>query len=137
MISEKDKKELIEKLNKPFSLIGKEIPDKMSINGEELELSNIVLNLIRKRVLSEEEIKIVHDLKKILLKKELDDEKNLKDSNLTEEEAKNLYEGILGIKRAILALEGAGKEKKNLKNTYKSDDVEDMKRWIEFLKKVR
>ena len=45
---------------------------------------------------------------------------------------------ILGLKRAIFSLEGVGKEKKDdIKNLYQVNGVEDMKRWIGFLKKVR
>ncbi|MDY6964787.1 MAG: DUF5788 family protein [Halobacteriota archaeon] len=137
MISEKDKKDLIEKLSKPSSLVGKDIPDEIFLDDEKLELSGIVLDLIKKEVVSDYDLKFARELKRKLLKKQADEETYLKDSDLTEEEANILYEEILGIKRAILALEGVGKEAKDLKNVYQSDDIEDMKRWIKFLKKVR
>ena len=137
MISEKDKKILIEKLNKSFSTVGKEIPDLLVIDGEKLELSNIILNLIKKTEITKEDLKIKSNLHKLLVKKEENNENILKNKDLTNEEAENIYEETLGIKRAILALEGVGKEKEDLKNAYRDDGVEDMKRWIDFLKKVK
>ena len=138
MISKDYRRKLMERLEKTSSLIGKEIPDLILINGEELKLSNTVLSLIKKDEPSKEDIKISNDLRILLLKKEEEDEIKLKNLDLTKQEANGLYEEILGLKRAIFSLEGVGKEKKDdIKNLYQAIDVEDMKRWGDFLKKVR
>ncbi|MDY6959682.1 MAG: DUF5788 family protein [Halobacteriota archaeon] len=137
MISEEDRNELIEKLKKSFSIVGREIPDEIYINGEELELSTIILNLIKKDELTEEDIKLKRYLKKLLIFKESNNEEKLKKEDLTEVEAEDLYDETLGIKRAILALEGIGKEREDIKDAYRGESIEDMKRWIGFLKRVK
>ena len=137
-ISEEDRRKLIDKLNKPFSIVGKDIPDQIYIDGKNLDLNNIVLDLIKRKNQSEEDIKITLNLKKMLFLKQKEDETDLENSDLTEGEANILYEEILGIKRAILALEDVGKkDNEDLKNFYRTNEVEDIKRWVKYLKKFR
>ncbi len=137
-LSLEEREQLLFELHRFLVWVGERLPDKVEVDGENIELHELIWRCIHKEQLSGQEKKHFMDIVSLLEKKEKYDEETLLKANLTREEAKRLYHESAALIRAIMDLRECEEGKVKLKES--SDEIrrkiDDAKRWLDFLKGV-
>lgn len=137
-ISEEERKRLLSEIHRFLIWVGEPLPDVMEINGDAIRLHELIWNCIHRKDISEQEREKLMELVHSLETKEKYDEEELKNANLTKEEAKILYHEIASIIRSIMDLKECEEGKFRFKEPQeeKNHKIEDTKRWLGFLKNI-
>ncbi|MEA1984184.1 MAG: DUF5788 family protein [Euryarchaeota archaeon] len=139
VITELERSKLLSSLHKHLVWCGEDIPDKIEIEGEIMPLHKIIWDLVTKPHLSEDDEKTIDEYIVLLSEKEQQCETHLKDSVLSSEDAKTIFNRTAGLLRAIMDL-------KELEHYPDRDDrphefhrmhlkrkVEEAKQWANFI----
>lgn len=137
-ISPQEREHLLNGLHRYLVWVGEKVPDKVEVDGESIQLNELIWRCIHKKELSEVEKKHLLELVDMLEKKVYLSEEELHKANLTHEEAKKLYNEIAGLIRAILDIRDCETGKVKLKESSEEikNKIDDARRWIGFLKNV-
>lgn len=136
-ISEEEREHLLSSLHRFLIWIGEPLPNSIEMNGETVELHELIWRCIHKKEFTEQEKARFTKLINLLKMKEEHDTEILQKTNLTHEEAKKLYHEISALARAIMDIRECETGKVMLKEYNKDiEKVEDTKRWVSFLKNV-
>lgn len=138
LISPEEREHLLFGLHRFLAWVGEPLPEKVEINGKNVEIHDLIWCCIQKKESSETEKKHYLELAHLLEAKEKLNEESLKKASLTREDAKKLFHESAALIRAIMDLKecetGKGKLKENEIETRKK--IDDAKRWLGFLKNV-
>lgn len=130
MLTEDGRRTMLYGLGRSFSFVGAEVPEEITLDGERIELRKIVVELASSDDSPPEgqrRIKLLRSLKSEIARKMT----VLEDEELTVSDAEKICDEIRGLMRAAQSLdEEAGDISAS------GSDVEDARRWIEFLKKL-
>jgi hypothetical protein len=140
IISQHEREHLLFGLQRYLVWVGEPIPEEVTIQGQTIQLHDMIWKLIHKGPLTEPEKKWVRELIHVLEYKEEFDEKSLMDEKLTFEEAKRLYHESAGLLRAIMDLkdlETGMIKKADFDEIAIKDKVEDARSWVKFMKKIQ
>jgi hypothetical protein len=140
-ITDEERKQLLSALHSRLFWVGQYIPDHVEVEGESYPLHNYVWELVQKDKLSTDEKSRIDQCIRIISSKEKKDEKELEESSLTSEEARNLYHETAGLLRAITEMKEieSGDYQQNTKRfqeQFANQRIKDAKLWLEFLNKV-
>jgi hypothetical protein len=135
-VKEFRRKQLIERIEKEGATVGADIPDTIDIQGEEIELQQFVFEIKRRDTIPKGERDRVDRAKKNLRRERLQRKQRIEDEELdiSYEEGEELAEAIIGIDRALNALESLGPT--DLEQEEQLQEAQDRKRWMKFLKKA-
>ncbi len=125
-ISEKERQKLLNSLHKSLFWVGEQIPHKVSIEGKEVHLHEIVWEIVNKQELEEDDLKNIDSFLEVLCNKEREYEERLEHEHLSYEKARELFDIAAGIRRAIMDLKKltiASKRKAVFKNRHICEDV--------------
>ena len=133
-MKEYERKQLLERLDRAGSTVGVEIPERVTVQGEPVDLREFVFEIKRMESVPPGERERVEAAKSNLRRERLQRRQRIEDDEVNYEEAEEIVESILGIDRALNALESLGPT--DLEAEARRQEVADRKRWMSFLKQV-
>ncbi|MFB6211391.1 MAG: DUF5788 family protein [Halobacteriales archaeon] len=133
-MKEYERKGLLERIDREGATIGAEIPDRVTIQGEEIDLRDFVFEIKRRETIPPGERERVDQAKKNLRRERLQRKQRLEEADISYEEGERLVEVIIGLDRALNALESL--DSPDLEQQAKAQEAQDQKRWMNFLKKA-
>ena len=131
---EYERKQLLERVKREGSTLGADIPDEIDVQGEEVELHQFVFEIKRRDSVPPGERERVEEAKKNLRRERLQRKQRIEDEDISFEEGEELVESIIGIDRALEALQSLGPS--NLEQEAKAQEAADTRRWMKFLKQA-
>ena len=133
-MKEYQRKQLLERVGRDGSTVGTQIPDSIEIQGEELDLRTFVFEIKRRETVPAGERDRVERAKRNLRRERLERKELLEEGEIGFEEGERIARAIVGIDRALEALESLGPE--SVEAEAKRQEAADTKRWMDFLKKA-
>jgi hypothetical protein len=133
-VKEYERKQLLERLDRAGSTVGLDIPERITVQGESVDLREFVFEIKRLESVPPGERERVQTAKSNLRRERLQRRQRIEDGEISYEEGEALVESILGIDRALNALESLGPT--DLEAEARRREVADRKRWMSFLKQV-
>ena len=136
-MKEYEREILLERIGKEGATVGASIPDRIEIQGNEIDLRTFVFEIKRRDTVPPGERERVETAKKNLRRERLQRKQRIEDeeANVSFEEGEELARAIIGIDRALNALEGLDSPT-DLETEEKRQEAMDQKRWVSFLKKA-
>jgi predicted Zn-dependent peptidase len=129
-----ERKQLLERLDRAGSTVGVDIPERITVQGEPVDLREFVFEIKRRESIPPGERERVDEAKSNLRRERLQRRQRVEDEEMDYETAEAVVESILGIDRALNALESLGPT--DLEKEARQKEVADRKRWMSFLKQV-
>ena len=133
-VQEFERKQLIERIEREGATVGADIPETIAVQGEEVDLQEFVFEIKRRDTVPAGERERVDRAKKNLRRERLQRKQRVEDGDISFEEGERIAEAIVGIDRALNALEGLGPT--DLEREEAAQEAQDRKRWMSFLKKA-
>jgi predicted Zn-dependent peptidase len=133
-VKEYERKQLLERLDRAGSTVGVDIPERVTVQGEPVDLREFVFEIKRRESVPPGERERVAEAKSNLRRERLQRRQRVEDEEMDYEEAEAVVESILGIDRALNALESLGPT--DLEEEARRKEIADRKRWMSFLKQV-
>ena len=133
-MKEFERKQLLERVNREGATVGADIPERITVQGEEVDLQEFVFEIKRRDTVPQGERERVEQAKRNLRRERLERLQPIEDGEVSYEEGERLVESIIGIDRALNALEGLGPA--DLEREAEAKEAADRKRWMTFLKKA-
>jgi len=134
-VKEYERKQLLERVNRDGATVGARIPERITVQGEPVDLREFVFEIKRRDAVPEGMREEVKAAKRNLRRERTARVDRLKeDQSLSREEGEQLVESVVGIDRALNALESLGSP--DLETEVKASEAADQKRWNSFLRQV-
>ncbi|MFB6124639.1 MAG: DUF5788 family protein [Halanaeroarchaeum sp.] len=133
-MKEFERKRLLERVEREGATVGARIPDTIDLQGESFDLRSFVFETKRLETVPADHEERVEAAKRRLRKERQERRHDLETATLTAEEGERLAETIVGIDRALNALESLGTT--DLEAEERASQTADQKRWLTFLKKA-
>jgi hypothetical protein len=133
-VKEYEREILLERIEREGATVGADIPERIAVQGEEIDLREFVFEIKRRETVPPGERERVERAKKNLRRERLQRKQRLEDGDLTREEGERLVEAIVGIDRALNALESL--DPTDVEAEARRAEAADRKRWMNFLRKV-
>ncbi len=128
------RKQLLERVDREGSTVGSSIPERIKVQGEPVELREFVFEIKRRETVPASERERVERAKKQLRRERLARRQTIEAGDVSYERGRELADSILGIDRALNALESL--EPTDLEAEASAQETADRKRWFNFLKQV-
>lgn len=129
-----ERKVLLERVNREGATIGASIPESIDVQGEPVRLREFVFEVKKLDTVPDEQMEEVAALKKQLRRERLQRRQRLEEADISKEEGEDLVDVIIGLDRALHALENLGPT--DLQAEERAADMADKKRWFSFLRDV-
>jgi len=133
-VKEYERKQLLERVEREAATVGASIPDAIDIQGEEVDLQAFVFEIKRRETVPEGERDRVERAKRNLRRERIDRLEPIEENEVDYEAGEELADAIVGIDRALNALEGL--DDPDLEGEAKRQEKADTKRWMSFLKQA-
>ncbi|MFD1587070.1 DUF5788 family protein [Halorientalis brevis] len=133
-MKEYERKQLIERIDKEGATVGADIPESIDVQGEEIDLREFVFEIKRRDTVPSGERDRVEQAKKNLRRERLQRRQRIEDGDITFAEGEEVATAIIGIDRALNALNNLGPT--DLEREQQAQQAADRKRWMKFLKKA-
>jgi len=133
-VKEFQRKQLLERVEREGATVGADIPERITVQGEEVDLQEFVFEIRRRETVPSGERERVEQAKKNLRRERLQRKQRLEEADITYEEGERLANAIIGIDRALNALEQLGPV--DLEREAQRQEAADRKRWMKFLKQA-
>jgi len=125
---------LIERVEREGATVGARIPERITVQGQEVNLREFVFETRKKEGIASDERERVEEAKRNLRRERLGRKSRLEEADITAEEGDELAASIVGIDRALHALDDLGSV--DLEREAKAQETADQKRWMSFLKQA-
>lgn len=130
-----ERKQLLERVEREGATVGATIPERITVQDEPVDLREFVFEIKRRDTVPAGERDRVETAKRNLRRERLERKQRLEEEDgLTREEGEQLVESIVGIDRALNALESL--EPTDLEQEATTQEAADQKRWMSFLKQA-
>lgn len=129
-----ERKQLLERVEREGATIGADIPDRITVQGEAIDLQEFVFEIKRRDTVPASERERVERAKKNLRRERLQRKQRIEEEDITYEEGEELVEAVIGIDRALEALEQLGPV--DIEGEAEAQETADTKRWMNFLQKA-
>lgn len=133
-MKEYQRKQLVERIGRDGATIGASIPERITVQGQEVDLQEFVFEVKRRETVPHGQRERVEQAKRNLRRERRQRTQRLEEEDITYEEGEALVEGIVGIDRALNALESL--EPTDLEAEADARETADRKRWTRFLRQV-
>ncbi|GAA0233601.1 DUF5788 family protein [Halobaculum roseum] len=133
-MQEYQRKQLLERVNKESATIGADIPDRIEVQGEEIDLRTFVFEIKRRETIPEGERERVERAKRNLRRERLERLEEIEENRVDFETGEELAASIIGIDRALEALDNL--RPADVESEARRQEAMDKKRWMSFLKKA-
>ncbi|MFC7249921.1 DUF5788 family protein [Halomicroarcula sp. GCM10025324] len=129
-----ERKRLLERIEREGATVGAAIPDSIIVQGEEIELQSFVFEIKRRDTIPPGERERVEQAKTNLRRERLQRKQRIENGEVSYEEGQTLADAVIGIDRALNALEQLGPA--DLEAEQRAQQTADQKRWMKFLRKA-
>ena len=129
-----ERKQLLERIERESATVGVDIPERITVQGEPIDLQSFVFEIKRRETIPPGERDRVERAKKNLRRERLQRKQRIEDEEISFEEGERLAESIVGIDWALSALEQLGPV--DLEAEANAQETADRKRWMKFLKQA-
>ena len=129
-----ERKQLLERIEREGATVGASIPEEVEIQGETVALQEFVFETRKRETVPPGERERVKRAKKNLRRERLQRKQRIEDGEVSYEEGERLVESVVGIDRALNALEQLGPT--DLEAEVEAKEAADRKRWMNFLKQA-
>ena len=133
-MKEFERKGLIERTEREGATVGADIPETIEVQGEDVDLQQFVFEIKKRDTIPAGERERVDRAKKNLRRERLQRKQRLEEADLSYAEGERIVEAVIGIDRALNALEQLGPT--DLESEAEAQETADRKRWMKFLKKA-
>ncbi|MDS0477718.1 DUF5788 family protein [Natrinema sp. 1APR25-10V2] len=133
-MQEYERKQLLERVEREGATVGADIPETITVQGEEIDLRTFVFEIKRRETVPSGERERVEQAKRNLRRERLERLERIEEGAISREEGEDLARSIIGIDRALNALESLGLT--DLEREQMVQQAQDRKRWMSFLKKA-
>ena len=133
-MKEYERKQLLERIGRDGATVGAAIPDRIDIQGESVDLREFVFEIKRRETVPPGERERVEQAKKNLRRERLQRKQRIEDGDVSREEGEQLAQAVIGIDRALNALESLGPT--TLEAEMEAQEKADKQRWMKFLEKA-
>ncbi|MBZ6495887.1 MULTISPECIES: DUF5788 family protein [Natrinema] len=133
-MQEYERKQLLERVEREGATVGADIPETIEIQGEEIDLRTFVFEIKRRETVPAGERERVEQAKRNLRRERLERLERIEEGTISREKGEELAGSIIGIDRALNALENLGPT--DLEREQQVQQAQDRKRWMSFLKKA-
>ena len=133
-MKEFERKQTLERINREGATVGASIPDRIAVQSEEVALQEFVFEVKRRDTVPPGERERVEQAKKNLRRERLERKRRIEDGDVSFEEGDREADAIVGIDRALEALESLGRE--DVEAEAERQEAMDRKRWMNFLKQA-
>jgi hypothetical protein len=133
-VKEYERKQLLERVNREGATLGADIPERIEVQGETVALREFVFEIKRRDRIPSGERERVERAKRNLRRERLDRLDRLEEGAVSYEEGEALAEAVIGIDRALEALESLGPA--DLEREAEAQEAADRKRWMRFLRQA-
>ncbi len=129
-----ERKQLVERIDRDGATVGVRIPDRVEVQGEEVELRDFVFEIKRRDTVPPGERDRVDRAKRNLRRERLERRRLIEEGKVSFEEGEQIADGVVGIDRALEALESLGAA--SVEREIEAQKAADTKRWMSFLKQA-
>ncbi|MXR41801.1 hypothetical protein GRX01_10695 [Halobaculum sp. WSA2] len=133
-MQEYQRKQLLERVTKESATIGADIPDRIEVQGEEIDLQEFVFEIKRRDTIPEGERERVERAKRNLRRERLERLERIEENRVDFETGEEVAASIIGIDRALDALDTL--RAADVEGEARRQEAMDRKRWMSFLKKA-
>lgn len=126
---------LLERIGKESATVGASIPDEIEVQGETVDLQEFVFEIKRRDTVPSGERERVETAKRNLRRERIRRKERIEDGDVSFEEGEEVAEVIVGIDRALNALESLGSPT-DIEGEEARQETADKKRWMNFLRKA-
>lgn len=133
-MQEFQRKQLLERIEREGATVGADIPDEIEIQGERVALQEFVFEIRRRETVPSGERERVERAKRNLRRERLQRKQRVEEADISYEEGEELARAVVGIDRALNALEQLGTV--DLEREVQATEAADRKRWMKFLQKA-
>ena len=133
-VQEFERKQLLERIEREGATVGADIPEEIEIQGERIALQEFVFEIRRRETVPSGERDRVERAKRNLRRERLQRKQRIEDGEVSYEEGQELARAVVGIDRALNALEQLGPV--DLEGEVRAQEAADRKRWMQFLRKA-
>lgn len=127
---------LLAKIEREGATVGHSIPEVISIDGEELELSKLVFNIQDTRDIPEDSFESLKSLKQVLRQERNSRVDTIEAGDISYSKGEQLVEEIIGIDRALHLLENLGGDT-SIEKQSEVNELKRTKKWREFVQKIQ
>ncbi|MFC6615331.1 DUF5788 family protein [Halopenitus salinus] len=128
------RKQLLERVDREAATIGTSIPEAIEVRGESIDLREFVFEIERRETVPSGERDRVERAKRNLRRERRERRERIEEGTIPYEEGRELASAIVGIDRALEALESL--DSGSLEAEAERREAADRKRWMNFLKKA-
>jgi hypothetical protein len=131
-----EREQLLERIEREGATVGASIPDRITVQGEEIALQEFVFEIKRLDSVPPGRREQVEQAKRNLRRERLQRKQRIENdwAELDFEEGDRLAESVIGIDRALSALESLGSS--DVEAAAEAQEAADRKRWMKFLRKA-
>ena len=129
-----ERKQLVERIDRDGATVGVCIPDRVEVQGEEVELRDFVFEIKRRDTVPPGERDRVDRAKRNLRRERLERRRLIEEGEVSFEEGERIADGVVGIDRALEALESLGAA--SVEREVEAQKAADTKRWMSFLRQA-
>ncbi|MDG5777011.1 DUF5788 family protein [Haloarculaceae archaeon H-GB2-1] len=133
-MKEFERKRLLERIDREGATVGASIPERIEVQGESVDLQEFVFEIKRRDTVPAGEREKVERAKKNLRRERLQRKQRIEAGEVSVAEGEELANAIIGIDRALNALENLGPT--DLEAETQAQEAADRKRWMTFLRKA-
>ena len=133
-MKEYERKQLLERIERDGATVGVDIPDRIEVQGEAVDLREFVVEIKRRETVPPGERERVERAKKNLRRERLQRKQRIEDGDVSREAGEQLAQAVIGIDRALNALESLGPT--TLEAEMEAQEKADTQRWMKFLEKA-
>jgi hypothetical protein len=138
LLSSEERAKMISRIHSLVYWVGMLIPERLLLEGSEIDLREVVYNLTSKEKLTVEDVQETNDLIAQLKERERELETQLSRDQMSRDTAKGILEEICGLLRAIDELRSVeNPERAEFKKEDLMSKVEDAKRWQKFVESIK
>jgi hypothetical protein len=133
-VQEFERKQLLERVEREGATVGADIPDEIEVQGETVALQEFVFEIRQRETVPSGERERVERAKRNLRRERLQRKQRIEAGEISYEEGEELARAVIGIDRALNALEQLGTV--DLEREAQAQEAADRKRWMKFLRKA-
>jgi hypothetical protein len=133
-VKEFERKQLVERIDRDGATVGVRIPDRVEVQGEEVELRDFVFEIKRRETVPPGERDRVERAKRNLRRERRERRELIEAGEISYEEGTEVADAVVGIDRALEALESLGSS--SVEREAAAREAADTKRWMSFLKQA-
>ena len=133
-MQEYQRKQLLERIGRESATVGVDIPERIEVQGTEVELQEFVFEIKRRETVPAGERERVERAKRNLRRERLERKERIEAGEVSFEEGEREADAIIGIDRALEALENL--DGPSVEAEAERQATADTKRWMSFLKQA-